>query len=52
MCDVNDLNPSSSDAYAFKPYDLNDNVDTLYNDCFDPDINFLNFKSQLLQWRV
>lgn len=41
MHDEYDLNPNSSDAHAFNPYNLNDDVDTLYNDCFDPDVNFL-----------
>lgn len=44
MCDVNESNSISLEDLAIDPQDLTDSKNMMYNDRFDPDINFLNLR--------
>lgn len=44
MCDINESNSISLEDLAIDPQDLTDSRNMMYNDCFDPDINFLNLR--------
>lgn len=51
-----DVNGSSLADLSFNPYDIDDSKDMKYNDCFDPDTNFLNLRmvyaNTTMQWSL